>query len=63
MSQFLHTGWEVSATRAGGSQSHSVFFSAGGMFFGIFSMRVLGIGCSSHKENKERKRFQGIVPQ
>lgn len=36
MSQFLGTGWEVSATRAGGSQSQSLFFSAGRMFFGIF---------------------------
>lgn len=27
-----------------------------------FSVRALGFGCSLRKENKERKRFQWIVP-
>lgn len=60
MSQFLGTGWEVSAaTSAGGSQSQPLFFSAGGMFFGIFFNEGSGVWLQLGQRKQGEKEISG----
>lgn len=61
MSQFLGTGWEVSAaTSAGGSQSQPPFFS-GRMFFGIFFNEGPGVWLQLRQRKQGGKEISGVL--